>query len=257
MPRTDTSNQSPILSIQAADLVDRLTDPTVRILDARPLAAYNGWRLRDETRGGHIPGAGALPSEWLARLNDVDLRALADSTAWTAARSTVIYGYDADEAATLASRLAALGVTGISLLEPGWAAWAADDRRPIEHLPGFHQLVHPAWLRDVLDGGRPEAPPAGRVLLFHVNFGVPRSTPRRTCRVPRTSTRTGSRTRATGTAGRRPSWNARSPRSASATTPRSCSMDVTPRAVRTRSGRAVEQARSRPLAQRSSCATRA
>ena len=64
-------------------------------------------------------------------------------------------------------------MTGIRLLEGGWAGWAADDRRPVEHLPGFRQLVHPAWLRDVLDGARPEAPPTGRVLLFHVNFGVP------------------------------------------------------------------------------------
>jgi thiosulfate/3-mercaptopyruvate sulfurtransferase len=173
MPRTDTPSQSPILSIQAADLVDRLADPALRILDARPLAAYNGWRLRGEARGGHIPGAGALPSEWLPRLNDVDLRALADKHGLDRETTTVVYGYDADEAGALASRLAAVGVTDIRLLEQGWPAWAADDGRPIEHLPGFRQLVHPAWLRDVIDGGRSEAPPAGRVLLFHVNFGVP------------------------------------------------------------------------------------
>jgi thiosulfate/3-mercaptopyruvate sulfurtransferase len=33
--------------------------------------------------------------------------------------------------------------------------------------------VHTAWLRDLLDGGQPEAAPPGRWLLFHVNFGVP------------------------------------------------------------------------------------
>jgi molybdopterin synthase sulfurtransferase len=26
------------------------------LLDTRPIQAYNGWRLGDEARGGHIPG---------------------------------------------------------------------------------------------------------------------------------------------------------------------------------------------------------
>ena len=65
MPHTDTSNTSPIATIQPTELSERLADPDLRIVDARPLAAYNGWRLRGEARGGHIPGAAALPSEWL------------------------------------------------------------------------------------------------------------------------------------------------------------------------------------------------
>jgi molybdopterin synthase sulfurtransferase len=173
MPRTDTSNPSSIFTIRPAELLDRLTDPAIRILDARPLAAYNGWRLRDEARGGHIPGAGALPSEWLPRLTDIDLGALADAHGLGHHVTTVVYGYDIEEAVALADRLGTIGVTGTRVLEPGWPDWASDQRLPIEHLPGFRRLVHPAWLRDVLDGRRPEAPPAGRVLLFHVNFGVP------------------------------------------------------------------------------------
>ena len=51
--------------------------------------------------------------------------------------------------------------------------WTSDEQRPVEALPGYRQLVHPSWLQDILDGARPEAPPTGRFLLFHVNFGVP------------------------------------------------------------------------------------
>ena len=40
-------------------------------------------------------------------------------------------------------------------------------------MPKYEALVHIGWLRDVLDGKRPEAAPAGKFLLFHVNFGVP------------------------------------------------------------------------------------
>jgi thiosulfate/3-mercaptopyruvate sulfurtransferase len=61
----------------------------------------------------------------------------------------------------------------LQTLDGGWSGWTSDGTRPVEALPGYRQLVHPSWLRDVLDGASPEAPPAGRFLLFHVNFGVP------------------------------------------------------------------------------------
>jgi len=166
MSHTDTP-------IRPSDLLARLADPALRIVDARPLAAYNGWRLGSEPRGGHIPGAGAIPTEWLARLDDDDLRALAESHDLAPGTTTVVYGYDESQSGALIDRLDAIGVGGLRRLEPGWSDWSADDRYPIESLPGYRQLVHPAWLREVLDGGRPEAAPAGRVLLFHVNFGVP------------------------------------------------------------------------------------
>jgi thiosulfate/3-mercaptopyruvate sulfurtransferase len=172
MPRT-SHTRTDFDRIDPARLQAGLTDPDLRVLDARPLAAYNGWRLRGEPRGGHIPGAGALPSEWLPRLGDADLQALADQHGLDHVPAVIVYGYDETEAAALAERLAGIGVTGLQILAGGWAAWAADGSRPVELLPGHRQLVHPGWLRDVLAGETPEAPPTGRFLLFHVNFGVP------------------------------------------------------------------------------------
>jgi thiosulfate/3-mercaptopyruvate sulfurtransferase len=98
---------------------------------------------------------------------------LATSHGLGAGTRTVLYGHDDADVEALAERLAAIGVTGISRLAAGWAGWAADEERPVERLPGYHQLVHPDWLREILDDGSPEAPPSGRALLFHVNFGVP------------------------------------------------------------------------------------
>ena len=57
--------------------------------------------------------------------------------------------------------------------EAGWTEWSADEALPVERLANYEQLVHPAWLQQLLDGGTPEAAPSGRFLLFHVNFGVP------------------------------------------------------------------------------------
>ena len=38
-------------AISTTELRDRLADPTLTIVDVRPIAAYNGWRLKGEARG--------------------------------------------------------------------------------------------------------------------------------------------------------------------------------------------------------------
>src|SRR5438270_14060394 len=53
---------SRLTDVTAAELRERLGDPTLTIVDVRGLPAYNGWRPNGEARGGHIPGAVAFPS---------------------------------------------------------------------------------------------------------------------------------------------------------------------------------------------------
>ena len=52
-------------TMTTTELADRLSDEELTVVDVRPLAAYNGWSLRGEARGGHVPGARAFPSAWL------------------------------------------------------------------------------------------------------------------------------------------------------------------------------------------------
>jgi len=149
------------------ELRRRLDDPTLALIDARPLHAFNGWRVDGATRGGHIPGAVAFPAEWERLLDDADLGDVLVTKSVTAHREVVLYG---DDEGLLASRLVSLGY---STANYAWHEWIDDARLPVERLPRYERLVHVDWLRDVLAGGSPEAPPAERHLLFHVNFGVP------------------------------------------------------------------------------------
>jgi 3-mercaptopyruvate sulfurtransferase SseA len=159
--------------ISAEELRDRLGDPSLTIVDVRPIAAYNGWRLRDEDRGGHIPGAVAFPSAWFRSVDGAEIeRLLADKNIGSD-RDVVMYGDGQDDAAAVTGRLGEFGVEGVRVLADGWSAWAADPDLPLDRLPNYDRLVHIDWLRRVLDGDRPEAPPADKFLLFHVNFGVP------------------------------------------------------------------------------------
>ena len=159
--------------VSTDELRQRLADPDLAIVDIRPLAAYNGWRLHGELRGGHVPGARSFPAEWLESVDPVEVGRLLHSKDILPGREVVLYGDDAAGVTRFESRLADLGHTAVRVYDDGWAAWADDETLPIERLPNHQQLVHPGWLRQVLDCSRPEAAPTGRFLLFHVNFGVP------------------------------------------------------------------------------------
>jgi thiosulfate/3-mercaptopyruvate sulfurtransferase len=159
--------------ISTEELCGRLDDPALTIVDVRPLAAYNGWRLRSEPRGGHIPGSVAFPSSWLTSVDEPEIERLLRFKDVADDREVVLYGDDLEEVLAVRSRLAELGHAPVRVYEPGWQEWSADPSLPVERLPKYEHLVHTEWLRQVLAGATPEAAPAGRFLLFHVNFGVP------------------------------------------------------------------------------------
>jgi thiosulfate/3-mercaptopyruvate sulfurtransferase len=160
-------------TLTTRELQGRLDDPRLTIVDIRPLAAYNGWRLGGESRGGHIPGAVAFPVAWLRTIDDVEIGRLLEAKAITADRDIVVVAAGADDAAEFATALRARGIETVRALDAGAAAWAADGTLPLERLPRYESLVHIPWLREVLDGRSPEAPPNESFLLLHVNFGVP------------------------------------------------------------------------------------
>jgi len=156
-----------------AELRRRLTDPALTIVDVRPLSGYNGWRANGEARGGHIPGAVAFPSSWLSSVDEVELEKLLDSKGIVPDREVVLYGDRAEDVLAVQAKLGELDHLGVRRYEHGWAEWAADQALPVERLANYDKLVHSDWLRQLLAGGRPEAAPSGKFLLFHVNFGIP------------------------------------------------------------------------------------
>ena len=160
-------------NVTAAELRERLGDPTLTIVDVRGLPAYNGWRPSGEARGGHIPGAVAFPSAWLQSVDAPEVERLLQSKDIVLYRDVVLYGDRPEDVSAVATRLAELGHTGVRIYAGGWAEWSADETLPAERLPNYEKLVHADWLQQLLDGGAPEAAPTGPYLLFHVNFGVP------------------------------------------------------------------------------------
>ncbi len=167
------TERSDIQTIETSELRDRLGEASLTLVDVRPLAAYNGWRLNGEARGGHIPGASAFPIDWLRTVDEPEIARLLAGKGVAPDRDVVVYGASLDDAVALVDKLTTLGVTDARIYADGFGAWAADPTLPVDRLPQYQKLVHIDWLRQVLAGERAEAAPAGDFLLFHVNFGVP------------------------------------------------------------------------------------
>jgi 3-mercaptopyruvate sulfurtransferase SseA len=170
---TDLTTDTRPATIPLETLRGRLDDPSVTIVDVRPLAAYNGWRLGTEERGGHIPGATGFPLEWLRTVDEPEIVKLLDRKGITGGREIVVYGSELDDPAPFIAKLESLGIDGARILDGGFEAWSADETLPVDRLANYDKLVTIEWLRRVLAGETPEAAPTGRFLLFHVNFGVP------------------------------------------------------------------------------------
>ena len=117
-------------TITTAELRDRLTDPSLVVVDVRPLAAYNGWRQGDDARGGHIPGAVAFPVDWLRTVDEPEIARLLAGKGLTSDREVVVYGQDAEDTAAFSAALSAFGVPGARVYSEGFGAWAADPHPP-------------------------------------------------------------------------------------------------------------------------------
>jgi molybdopterin synthase sulfurtransferase len=159
--------------VSTTELRRRLTDPELAIVDVRSLSAYNGWREAGEPRGGRVPGAIAFPRSWLELVDPGEVEELLAGKGIVRDREVVLYGGDRDDVSDLANGLSELGYERVRRYAHEWSTWSSSRRLPVERLANYDKLVHPGWLRQVLAGERPEAPPADRVALFHVNFGVP------------------------------------------------------------------------------------
>lgn len=173
MAAARSSDDRPGSTIALTELRERLGDPDLTIVDVRALPAYNGWRAPGTARGGHIPGAVAFPIAWLKSVDRPEVERLLRSKGILASREVVLYSDHPNDPLALRARLAELGQPRVRVFEGGWAEWAADQALPVDRLANYQNLVHAQWLRQLLDGGHPEAGPAGPFRLFHVNFGVP------------------------------------------------------------------------------------
>ncbi|MDT8436123.1 MAG: rhodanese-like domain-containing protein [Gemmatimonadota bacterium] len=151
--------------LSTRELRDRLGDGAAQVVDARPIDAWNGWRLRGEPRGGHIPGARALPAKWSGYLDWIEI---VRSKGIRPDREVVLYGYDEDEIARVAERFRGAGYERLAAYDGFMAEWSPDEALPLDRLARHEHLVPASWLADRLPAGGGAAD--GGLVLCHAHY---------------------------------------------------------------------------------------
>jgi 3-mercaptopyruvate sulfurtransferase SseA len=159
-----------IQSITTLKLEELLSNEDIFLLDIRPSAAFNGWPLLRETRGGHIAGAVSFPVEWFGDLgNERAVKKLVEKGI-TKEKSIIVTGYGKLDTEAAVSHLESIGYSEIQIHSGGMLEWISDSELPLNFLPRYRHLVHSDWLKQLLEGKNPELSNIDHYILAHVNF---------------------------------------------------------------------------------------
>lgn len=156
--------------ISTSQVLAHIGNPDIAIVDIRPCQAFNGWKLQDEARGGHIPGAISFPLAWISHFSSSQLEALLSAKGITSHRKIIIYGYQEDACTKAAQFLADFGIGELYIYPAGLQAWAADSNLPLEHLENYQKLVYPQWVYQLISGQQPEHAPGQSYAIYEVSW---------------------------------------------------------------------------------------
>jgi thiosulfate/3-mercaptopyruvate sulfurtransferase len=153
--------------ISTSELYARFEDPAVKLIDVRPVDAYNGWRLRNETRGGHIAGAKSLPFKWTDYIDWIEI---VRSKNIQPGDPLILYGYDETEAARAADLFIRSGYEEVNLYPSFAGEWAASEYFPMQKLANYRRLVSAEWLDRLISTGTAPEYQNDRYVVCHAHY---------------------------------------------------------------------------------------
>lgn len=138
------------------------------LLDIRPMAAFNGWKLEDEQRGGHLPKAKSIPLQWTEYMDWVE--ALKEKNI-KKNKPVLVYGYAHDNINSMAQKLDDLGYKKVYTYTDFLKEWTKDASLPLEKLARYQQLVYPEWVQDLINGKNPNHYAGKNHVVCHAHYG--------------------------------------------------------------------------------------
>ncbi len=156
-----------ITEISTEEVLNLINQKNIKIIDARPINAYNGWKLRNESRGGHIKGAKSLPLKWT---NYMDWIEIVNSKGITPDKKIIIYGYEKDDSVKVAERFLRNGFEDVSVYDKFIAEWTTNTDLPMDKLERYKHLVYPEWVKTIIDGSTPPEHDGGKTVICHAHY---------------------------------------------------------------------------------------
>ncbi len=154
-------------NLSTATLLKLLNDPYIRIIDVRPVDAYNGWQLKNEIRGGHIKGAKSLPAKWTNYLDWIEMvRKKQISTG----QKVIVYGYEKAETNAVAERFIRSGYGQVFTYNHFVEEWTSNADLPMQKLERYQHLVSAEWVKELISGGRPQHYDNNKFVVIHAHY---------------------------------------------------------------------------------------
>jgi len=146
----------------------RRTDKDFAIVDTRTDEEFIGWQLYGEARGGHIPKAIQIPYAWYFKTDKTvlayaDLKKLFEGKGVTRDKEVVAYCTVGIRSAYAYFLLRLMDYPSVKNYDASMAQWSATESFPIEKMKRFSMIVHPSWVKALIDyhatGSTSAAPP--------------------------------------------------------------------------------------------------
>ncbi len=138
-----------------------------KIIDIRPIEAYNGWRLLNERRGGHIASAKCLPFKWHKYIDWIEILM---SMGVESSDEIIIYGYYDKEIESAAQGLQKLGFSNIKLYNNFTTEWTENESLPMEKLERYSHLVSADWLHSLIETGIAQEYSNTNYVICHAHY---------------------------------------------------------------------------------------
>ena len=146
-----------VKTIATKELQDKLSDDSWVVVDTRINDAFNGWKLDEVERGGHIKGAVDFSANWLT-VDSKDKEKTLDKALETKGiekdKNIVLYDANGKDAKEVANYLSENGYK--NLYTYNVADWAKDESLPMESYENYEMIVPATIVNDILDGKKPE-----------------------------------------------------------------------------------------------------
>ncbi|MCC5428632.1 thiosulfate sulfurtransferase [Clostridium botulinum] len=130
------------------ELKKNITSKEWVVVDTRSNDAFNGWKLDEVKRGGHIKGATDFSANWL-KVEDTEknkekrLEEALKNKDITKDKNVVLYDANGKDAEEIAKYLNKKGIT--KLYKYDVKEWAEDDKLAMENYPNYQMLVPASW----------------------------------------------------------------------------------------------------------------
>ena len=146
-----------VKTIATKELQDKLSDDSWVVVDTLINDAFNGWKLDEVERGGHIKGAVDFSANWLT-VDSKDKEKTLDKVLETKGiekdKNIVLYDSNGKDAKEVANYLSEKGYK--NLYTYNVADWAKDESLPMESYENYEMIVPATIVNDILDGKKPE-----------------------------------------------------------------------------------------------------